>query len=482
MEPLIQHKNRVVQVDQTRVVQNALAKTYLTATMAAGTTLTVKDIVGFAIGKYVWINPFGANSEIVAVHAATAPTGSTITLAATTAFTHASGEEVLYVEFNQIEISHAATIGGSKTVLVTSGIVARERSLRYLDTTQTTGYYFARFKDSVAATFGSYSDPVTNGGWAEGTVGRLVDMALEETSNELGSKITIQSCFRWINSGLTEVKGKLRTWPEHAKSNSVVGQTVRGINTVTMPTDIYDNETNRSIKAIRIGTDGELRYVEPDLFDTQLSGVAQNTVRTQAVATDTTLEIDNSYDFADSGIVVVYVSGVKYSITYTGVTRSATAGVLTGIPASGDGSITVTIPVDTNVWQGETESEPAFYTVRNGAIEYWPLCGESRDNENIYMDYDTEVAFVNSESDVIDAFRFDIIESYLMWRMWCKADNAGALDRNNGYYAEYKERLNDAIRTLPNRRITMGPNLNTMERRGRFGRRPDVTELSNDQL
>jgi len=482
MQPLLQHKNRVVRVDQTRVLDNAIARTFLSASMSAGAALTVKDIAGFAIGKYVWINPLGANSEIVAVHAATAPTGNTVTLATSTAFAHTTGEEVLYIEFNQIEISHAATVGGSKSVLTTAGMLARETSLRYLDVSQTAGYYFARFKDSVATLYSSYSDAIPNGGWDDGTVGKIIDAALRETENELGKKISIQDCYHWINRGLGEMKGKLRTWPEHAISNYVAGQTVRGINTVTLPTNIYDNETNRSIRALRFGAKGELRYLEPDLYDAQLRDVVVTQSRTEAAVGATTLEIDNSYDFPDSGTATVYVSGVKNTFTYTGVTRSTTAGVLTGIPASGEGSITAIIPVDTNVWVNETEGDPVFYTVRNGAIEYWPLVSSTRDNENIYMDYDAEVTAVNSESDVIDALRFDAIESYLTWRIWCKADNGGILDRNNGFYADYKERMNDAIRTLPNRRVTMSPNLNTMSRRGHFKSRPDVRDLANEDL
>lgn len=78
-------------------------------------------------------------------------------------------------------------------------------------------------------------------------------------------------------------------------------------------------------------------------------GVKKTQVRTQATAGATTLEIDNSYDFLDTGSVTVFLDGDLHEITYTGVTRSATAGVLTGIPAAGTGSITETIAVDTNV-------------------------------------------------------------------------------------------------------------------------------------
>ena len=474
MKALIQNRNRTIRVDQSQIVENALSETFLTADMAVGTTLTVKDITGFAIAKYAWINPFQVNSEIIAMHASTAPTGSTLTLGATTVYAHVTGEPVYYVEFNEIEMNHAATLTGSKTVLATVAIRAREKETIYLDTTQTSGFYFARYKSSVATTYGDYSDGVAYGGWATNTVGYMIESALGDLGIQLSEKISIDDCYRWINKGLRDIKGKVRRWPEHFVYNYVAGQVSRGTNVVTMPTNIYDGETNLSIEAIRIGDGKALTYLDPGSFDTQQGEVNVTQVTTQALAADTTLAIDNSYDFDDSGTVRVYISGTKYDITYTGVTRSATAGVLTGIPASGTGSITVTIPVDTYVWQHEEEGEVEVYTVRNGAIEFWPLVTVDKDNQNVYMDYNTEALDVSSENDEIDYQRFDMLEAYLTWRMWCKSDNDGMLDMKNGYYGTYKEYLNDAIRIMPTHKSSTGPNVNRMMRRGGRNGRPDI--------
>ena len=476
MRPLIQHKNRHIEVDQSHLIENALADTFLTAEMAAASgTLTVKDITGFAIAKYVWINPFGVNSEIIAMHASSAPSGVTLTLGANTAYIHQVGEPVYYIEFNQIEINHAATLTGNKSVLATVSILAREKTYIYLDTTQTTGFYFARYKDSVATLYSSYSDGVTYDGWATNTVGYIIECALEDLSLEFSDNLSMDHCIRWINTGLREIKGKVRRWAEHYKTNYVLGQTSRGTNIVTMPSDIYDSETNLSIESVRVGDGEALDYLDPASFDLQQEDVKQTQVTTQAVATDTSLAIDNSYDFEDSGSVDVYISGTKYTLTYTGVTRSASAGFLTGIPASGDGSITVTIPADTYVWQNEEEGEPSVYTVRNGQIEYWPLVDATYDNQNVYMDYNTEVVEVNSEGDEIDYQRFDMLQAYLMWRMWCKTSNKGILDRQSGFYVSFKENLNDAIRIMPTHKTSTTPNINRMMRSGGRGSRPPVT-------
>ena len=71
---------------------------------------------------------------------------------------------------------------------------------------------------------------------------------------------------------------------------------------------------------------------------------------------------------------------------------------------------------------------------------------------------------VDSDGDVIDLQRYDMVSDYLKWRMKMKAKNDGILDYKDGFYFAFKEKLNDAIRTLPqNNRFPMRPRLNTMK-------------------
>lgn len=458
-----------IQIENSFLTKKADHSTLGAAVAAAASTLSVVSINKFAINQILLIGEFGSEkSEIIKTHGSTAPTGTTVTLAANTVYAHPAGTKVYIIDYDRYELSHATTTTGAKTLLTTTlgtgllAIDAEATDTLYNDTEYSAGYYFVRRKETITNTFSAYSDPIPQTGFTSDTVGYMIDTALSELSLAFSEKITMANCLHWLNKGMLEIKGKLRQWPEHAISNYVAGQTTRGINTVTLPANMYDRETARSIKAVRVGVNNELYYIEPGTFDAQLSGVATTQVTTQALAADTTLAIDNSYDFADAGTVHVYIAGTQYSIEYTGVTRSATAGVLTGIPASGDGSITVTIPVDTNVWQEETEGEAEWYTVRNGALEFWPLCTA---DQNVYLDYDTVATRVDSVGDTIDFQRYEMLQSYLTWRMWCKAENDGKLDQNSGFYREYKEYLNDAIRTLPARKVVTGPKLNTMRRR-----------------
>lgn len=327
-----------------------------------------------------------------------------------------------------------------------------------------------------------YSDGIQYGTWDRASAGFMIDRALRDLELEFTDKLTLTDCYEWLNAGLNLTQGKLKRWPEHYSYNAVLGQVSRGTNIVAMPTDAYDTETNKSLIALRIGDGGNLDYLDPVWFDAQMNGVKRTQITTAASASDTSLYINNSYDFADSGSVNVYVSGTKYNITYTGITRSATAGVLTGVPASGTGSISVTIAVDTYVWQLEEEGKPKCFTVRNSNIEFWPLANSSYDNSNVYGDYSKIVIKVDSESDVIDFLRYDMMQDYLTFRMWMKTKNNGNLDYTNGFYVSFKEKLNDAIRTLPNNnRFPLRPTLNKMLKRPNSTRKANLQALSFDE-
>lgn len=480
--PTIRHENGILYIDHGPLVEAALGESYLTADVpAAQGTITVRNISGFAINVILLLEELGdENAEIVKTHASSAPSGSTITLAASTVRAHSTGCKVRIISYDQINLTHLTAAGGSKTNLTTtlgSGLVAIQPDSRiqtYEETEFTTGLYAARYKDSIGGIFTGYTDEVTFGGWASDTVGYMIQQALTRLGLTLDGKVTRKFCYDdGINEAMRLVKGKLKRMAKHALFNYIAGQVTLGDNSVTLPTDIYDATSNRSINAVRIGTSKHLLYEDPESFEDRFEGMSQTEVRTQASVGATTLAVDNSYDFAESGTLHVFKSGVKYDVTYTGVTRDTATGataLFSGIPASGTGSITVILPVDTVVLQDEPEGIPSRYTIRNGELAFYPFADSSNDGANIYLDYDTEATEVNSDGDTIDLDRWDMILEYLTWKMKIMARKDGDIDMKDGYYQAFKERLNDALRTAsPATRNKMGPRLNTVAWKG--GRR-----------
>lgn len=486
MNPVLRHKNGQLSLDNTPLSSRAVQFSFLTEPGVVGDAqIFLQDYTGFLDNQILLIEDFGAETaEIVTVNG-TPSVGGGAVLDSVLVRSHPAGSKVYIIDYDQVELKRGTTtVAASATALTTtlgSGLVALQPDTRiqvYNETEFTSGYYFARYKNSITSVFSGYTDALAYGGWDKNTVGYLIDRSLRDVSETLSEKVTRTDCYEWINTCLKLIQGKLKRWPEHYSFNAVLGQISRGTNLVAMPTDAYDLETNKSLIALRLGDNKRLLYLDPLSFETQLEGVKRTQVTTEATAGQTTLEIDNSYDFVDSGTVNVYLSGTKYAITYTGVTRSATAGILTGVPASGTGSISVTIPVDTHVWQDEMEGIPEFFTVRNGNIEFWPLADANQDNANLYGDYAKVATVVDSDGDAIDFQRYDMVQSYLTWRIKMKAKNNGDLDQNDGFYLMYKEKLNDAIRTLPNSIIfKTAPRINRMGRRGSWRLSPDLQDL-----
>jgi hypothetical protein len=464
MPPTIRHRNGTIFLDNTPLQEGAFQETYLTAEgTAAASTLTVKSITAFAINQILLIEDIGTeNAEIVKTHASTAPTGSTVTLSAALAKTHPVGSKVYIIAFDQVVLYHATALAGSKTALtLNSGVVSLQpdvRIQRYKETEFTTGFYVARYKESIGGTFSDYTDYITYNGWATNTVGYMIDTALRELKLTLSDIISRFDCYTWLTEMLREVEGKQVRWPDHYAFNAILGQTTAGNNVTAMPTDAYDTESNKSLLAVRVGTGAPLNYLDPIEFDELFDGIETTTTRSSTSVGATTLPLTNSYDFPTSGSVSFYVSGTLYSVTYTGVTRDTAAGAtgaLTGVPASGTGSVSIIIPSGTYIWAGASFGTPTDFTIRNTNIETYPVPDAS--NLNIYADYAKVATTIDSDGDTIDLQRFDMAQNYLTWRIKMKARNDNNLDQNDGYCIKYKEKLNDAIRTSAPSQIRQRP-------------------------
>lgn len=438
-------------------------ETSLTAAVtAAATTLTVKNITGITIDQILLIGELGSDeSEIVHTHGATAPTGTTITLSTGITRDHSILTRVRLIPYNQVEYSHADTETGAKSVLATETVSGNTEVDSYDDSTETAGFYFWRFKNSIGTTYSDYSDAILYAGKASNSVGYAIDYALRRNDTERSDRITNEFLYEEVNSCLRYITGKRKKWAKLQKFDYVLGQTTRGLDHWTLPTDMYHRDNNRSILDIRVGTDTALAYRDKKEFDSKLSGVYQTDVRTEGAIGAITLEIDNSYDFADSGSVDVFISGTKYTLTYTGVTRSETAGVLTGIPASGTGSITATIAVDTRVWQDEEEGIPAYYTIYDEKLWIYPLSDASNDDMNVLVDYWTEVSTCDSDGDVLDLHRFDLVKDWLTWTIRAVLKNDGKRPLDDPDYLLFQDKLKDfKLWETSAQKYSMTPRLN----------------------
>jgi len=424
-------------------------KSYLSASVSAlGTTLTLQDNSGLANGDWIRIgSPGTERGEAVRINGAVTR-GTSLTSTAVV-FDHPTGSEVEKIDFDQVRIYGNSTNSSSGATLIATLNFQWDASYTtYVNSGTEYSYYLAvGYNSNSAAESDAYSDGVLRTtGWVENAVGSLVESALQAAKAERGNRLTDQWFFREINDCMRHITGKLKRFSFLQVFDYVLGTANLGAYSFAMPSDIEDKNSIKSVLGVRVGTGTDLEYRDKKEWEKLLVDVAHTQVRTQAVSGDTTLEIDNSYDFSDSGSVDVYVSGTKYTLTYTGVTRSATAGVLTGIPASGTGSISVTVAVDIDVWQNQTESRPTYFTVYDGNLYLYPLVDSAHDNSNVYLDYYSSKTSVDSYGDTIETARYDLLKHWLAWKIRSLNNNDGELSLTDGDYLFFKDNLADLIR------------------------------------
>ena len=234
VQPIIAN-NKELQLDRY--------KSNLNASGVVGTgSITVYSIKQFAVNQVLLIGELGnEGSELIKTHAATAPTGNTVTLASNLVKSHPKDTPVYIYSFDQIEYSHADTLTGSKTVLSLTDIDPENDSMSYEDTTNTAGYYFIRYKNSITGIFSGYSDGVPYTGLPENTVGYAIDTAMNELNASFSDKLTYGMMLSFTNQMLRFVRGKLNIWNNFQEFDYNLGTVSMGVRRFVAPTTAYED-------------------------------------------------------------------------------------------------------------------------------------------------------------------------------------------------------------------------------------------------
>jgi len=407
---------------------------------AASGTLTVDSIRDIAINNVLFIGELGEEkSEIIKTHAATAPSGSTVTLASNTVFAHPAGTKVYIIDYDQLEVSHAATVAGVKSVLSTIDIDADSLETYYKDSSQTSGYYFIRYYNSISATYSSYSDPIPYVGFSYKAVRSIKDRALTQLGEKIGDIITDA----WLNEvlweGRREFDNALPRWSFRFKKQYRLTSIVPGTYTITLPTDLRDPYSNKNILAVRVGKDlDDVDYCDSnDLYD-YYRGVAHTTLNGAVSDSDVTIVLSHSGDFDDSGTIDVAaqsVSGTIDSVTYTANTLSTnTLSGVTGIVAGG-------FVTATDVWQYANFGTPAYYTVdaENKKLVFDCPFEDDLAGESVYSDYFSTLPEYDSDADELDEPEPDMFVYWLKWKIKSKKSNGNLDAEKDDDFRRWKE-------------------------------------------
>lgn len=440
--------------------------TYLASDVAAaGTVLTVLDNSGFSDNNLMLIGKLGSEKTEIkdingAVSAGTSITSNTLT------FAHSTGTEIRKVLFNQYKIYGTTTSTYATTnAIATIAIAVDEPYTTYVNTGTEYEYYWATPYDSVNSVTGVNSEAIAaTTGYPTNSVGHMIKSSLTTTKKKKGGIITDEWFFDEINDCAEYIASKLKRWSFLQSFEYVLGQSIQGSNAWALPSDIQDPNSLKSILAVRVGSNSNLLYRDKKEWNDLLLGVVHTQVRTEASAADTELDIDNSYSLADEGSVEVFVSGTGYTTTYESMTRSATAGELKEIPASGTGAISVTLPVDSEVWQGHSESQPLYFTVYDSYLYVWPLPNADYDNLNVLLDYNTTRTRVNSASDQVEPTRYLLFVHWLRWKLRSLDNASGALDPQDTDFIMFNSMLGDMAKTeVSGQKHKMKPKVNRIK-------------------
>lgn len=347
-----------------------------------GTTLTVDDNNGFADNDFLLLGELGnAKTEEIDVNGAVTR-GTSMTITNTTKFDHEIDEPATLIYERAIQIFGAATDGGAGTLIesidsITTPIADgfsiqwnrpyTEYTLEDGDTTY--AYYFVKFTDGT--TTSDASDYIPAAGWGNQVAISLIESALNNVNASVdGELITYdwlvsvandwQDEFtRYVNQRGIPVDWSFELFEDKTSIAATENENEYALSGLSVTLKYGDS--NRGVQNIKFGNK-ILKYLDNFTFDTLMQDRKRTDVATAASAGETSLVVDDSSEFSDSGSL--YVG--SQVLTYTANDRSTNT--FSGIPASGTGSITSSISVDDPVWQNISPGFPRFYTIFDGNI------------------------------------------------------------------------------------------------------------------
>lgn len=449
--------NQPLQIPNGDLLLGNVPQTLLTVNTASGaSSLTVKNSGGFSstLYPYLIIGEIGnQGTELVATTAIS--NISTITCG-TTSFPHSAGTPVYAIKYNQVELSWAPTVGGSKTTIVTTALTPDLLNTIYFDA-DSGAYYYARFKNAAGSTFSPYSDPAPVNGYTIYSARSIINSALGEINKSTSNVLSDQFGFQMIDSFQSDVLREQKRWSFMQSFDQIIGQFNVGQWKIQLPTNIDDSNTTKSIYNIRVGANGRLTWIDKQKWDDFIFNLAYSTLSVNLNIGDTTMTLINSGDFNHltasntdgSGTIIIGANSYNYSA------NNITTGVLTLTTVITSANIALQ---GADVFQNANQGIPEYYTIFGGYVYYWPITSTEYNGSNAYMDYYTKQLQIQSDSTEIVIPDATAASLYLQWKFLKKLANGeeteGSLAAMKNYLAR-RETLK--TKASKNRTFKMNP-------------------------
>lgn len=406
--------------------------TYLTTDYAAGVgSVAVDNGNKFANSEYILIGALGAEkSEIIKI--STVATG-TLTLATSTVFAHNRGEQITFLPYNQIAIQYSTDAGANYSALATVDIRADSTETFYAHTSGLSTYYYrVRFLNSTSTDTSQFSDGIIATGFASNSAGAIIRAALIGLGEKIDHTLTKEFLYTALSEGRTELDQHPHAgeWSFRFARDYDAGNVIPGQHTLTLPTDMRNDDTYQHLLAVRIGKDKlPLQAVSKTELNHWYEGVAQTTLVDAITSGSTTLVLTSSGDFDESGSVYIAASTIAETIdtvAYTGNTE--TSATLTGVTGIADSK-----SAGTNVWQNASFGYPLEYTVVDGTLIFSQPFSDDLAGENIWLDYYKALTDVNSDADTLDEPNPKAFVPYMRWRIKKRRNPALNAEQDDDY-------------------------------------------------
>lgn len=209
-------------------------KTFLTASVAvAATTLTVKavDTNSWADNDWIIVGEIGTpNAEVLQINGAVSD-GTSLTIdnagSGGARFAHSVDEPVYRIDYNQVRFYRATTDDSSATsVLTTIELQPDDYETRYEDTSNTTGFGFARFYNSLTTALSPFSDGIPYTGQSPKSLNKLVEKVRTLLDQKTDDFIHDEEIIEALNDKQRDiVHERLWTFNEVERSQSSVANT-----------------------------------------------------------------------------------------------------------------------------------------------------------------------------------------------------------------------------------------------------------------
>lgn len=409
--------SKKLDIENSVLTENA-SKTYIMSDLTSGTSVTVQSVSGFSTGKVVLVGEIGQEeAEILQTHNISSPSGTSLYLQNAPTYDHSVDTPIYLVDWNQIEITHAATASGVKSILSYGWTLTPDRQFTtYKDTSKTSGFYFIRFVDTVGSAYSDYSDPIPYAGYPDNTVWAIKDRALKKVDAKIDSNITHE----FLNDCLWSARREYHQAPGKRPFRRVfdfdLGNVSNGAYRITAPNDLEKPTSGENIFGVRIGQNNVVNFYDKKKLDDDYRNVA-HTVLSSAYSTgDAYVIVANARDFSNSGSVNLESDTVEYSA------KELSTGSLT---VSVDGIADHT--ANTDIWQNKSYGLPVNYTAfKNPSESAYIYFNCPFDTvyvgQNIWCDYYRTLVPFDSDADELDEPWADMYVDYLAYRIKKRLD------------------------------------------------------------